>query len=82
MWKICLSFLSVSILERYIMWQFITGFSLGVYVGSYYDCRPAIKSVQTILSDNMPKKKDVTPLKAELDTKNNETYMSRLKWPF
>lgn len=39
------------------MWQFLTGFGLGVYVGTFYDCRPAIKAVQILLKDNMPKEK-------------------------
>ena len=41
------------------MWQFITGFSLGVYVGSFYDCRPAIKAVQIFLRENMPEEKHI-----------------------
>ena len=24
------------------MWQFVLGFSSGVYVGTYYDCKPMI----------------------------------------
>jgi hypothetical protein len=39
------------------MWRFITGFSLGVYVGSYYDCKPYADKVIEYIKENLPEKK-------------------------
>lgn len=39
------------------MWRFILGFGTGVYVGSYYECKPVIVKIQKYIKDNMPKQK-------------------------
>ena len=39
------------------MWQFVAGFSIGIYVGTYYDCKPAIEFVFEQLKTNMPEKR-------------------------
>lgn len=39
------------------MWYFICGFSVGVYVGTYYNCRPALDKVTQLVKDNMPPEK-------------------------
>lgn len=40
------------------MWQFFTGFGLGVYVGTYYDCKPVIIFILNTIKSNIPEKKD------------------------
>ena len=46
------------------MWQFLCGFGTGVYVGTYYNCKPVIEYVRIkmkeIIPEDMPKpeKKD------------------------
>lgn len=65
------------------MWQFLTGFSLGVYVGTFYDCRPAIKAVQIILRENMPKEKNKEKNKEKpIIKKEDEKQPSLFRWPF
>lgn len=39
------------------MWQFITGFGFGIYIGTYYDCKPALEFVRKTIKENMPEKK-------------------------
>lgn len=44
------------------MWQFLLGCGTGIYIGTYYDCKPAILYVHGYLKkqfpDQFPKKKD------------------------
>jgi len=44
------------------MWQFILGCASGVYIGTYYDCKPTINIMNEYLKkqfpDHLPKKKD------------------------
>lgn len=40
------------------MWQVVVGFGVGVYVGTYYDCKPAIHFVLNTIKSNIPEKKD------------------------
>ena len=42
------------------MWQFILGFSAGVYVGTKYDCRPCMKYVEKRVEEYFPKKDDAS----------------------
>ena len=37
------------------MWQFLLGFSTGMYVGTIYDCGPTVKFITTCLKNNIPK---------------------------
>ena len=41
------------------MWQFLCGFGGGVYVGTYYNCKPVIDyirvKVKEIIPEDMPK---------------------------
>ena len=41
------------------MWQFICGFGTGVYVGTYYNCKPVIEylrmKAKEIIPEDMPK---------------------------
>tara|TARA_B100001559_G_C16444828_1_gene596232 strand:- start:259 stop:438 length:180 start_codon:yes stop_codon:yes gene_type:complete len=39
------------------MWQILTGFAAGVYVGTYYDCKPTILLVQQMVKDKFPKER-------------------------
>jgi|TARA_B110000285_G_C15048177_1_gene575501 hypothetical protein len=40
------------------MWRFICGFSSGVYVGTFYNCRPCMKTVEKFIREYIPKEKD------------------------
>lgn len=40
------------------MWQFLFGFTSGLYVGTYYDCKPILTKVQNFIKENSPDKKD------------------------
>jgi len=37
------------------MWQFLVGFSAGMYVGTIYDCNPTVKFISDCLKDKIPK---------------------------
>jgi hypothetical protein len=41
------------------MWQFLLGFGAGVYVGTKYDCDPAIKFMGSFLKEKIPKEMQV-----------------------
>ena len=40
------------------MIRFIIGFGLGLYTGTYYNCKPIIDRLQDCIKDNMPEKKE------------------------
>lgn len=40
------------------MWQFITGVAVGVYVGTYYDCKPGVEYIKETIKEHWPKRKD------------------------
>lgn len=40
------------------MWQFVAGFGFGVYIGTYYDCKPALEFLHKTMKENMPEKKN------------------------
>lgn len=58
------------------MWQFLTGFGLGVYIGTFYDCRPAIRAVRIIVKENMPEEKNALTPPAE------KPVTAKSIWPF
>tara|TARA_B100000579_G_C22533383_1_gene711811 strand:+ start:90 stop:209 length:120 start_codon:yes stop_codon:yes gene_type:complete len=39
------------------MYPFIIGFGLGIYVGTYYDCKPILKTMGNCFKKYMPPKK-------------------------
>jgi hypothetical protein len=39
------------------MIQFITGFVLGVWVGTHYNCKPIIDNATKYIQENIPKPK-------------------------
>ena len=39
------------------MYRFVLGFALGVYVGTHYDCKPALEKIERFLRDNTPNEK-------------------------
>ena len=39
------------------MWQLIIGFGLGIYVGTYYNCKPTIETILLNIKKNIPKEK-------------------------
>jgi len=40
------------------MWQVMLGFAAGVYVGTYFDCKPMIIRAKECLKATLPEKKD------------------------
>jgi ABC-type phosphate transport system permease subunit len=40
------------------MWQVMIGFAAGVYVGTYYECKPAIKMIKAMVEDKFPEEKN------------------------
>ena len=39
------------------MWQMMVGFAAGVYVGTYYNCKPTIVMIREMVKDKIPEKK-------------------------
>lgn len=39
------------------MWQYIISFGAGVYVGTYYDCKPSLNKIEEFFKNNFPTKK-------------------------
>ena len=39
------------------MWQFFLGFSTGIYVGTYYDCKPFMSKIEDFVKQQCPPKK-------------------------
>ena len=39
------------------MFMFILGFCSGIYVGTYYDCKPSITKIEYFIEKYIPKKK-------------------------
>ncbi len=39
------------------MWQLVTGFAAGIYVGTYYDCKPTIILVRQMIKDKFPEER-------------------------
>lgn len=40
------------------MWQFIFGFGAGVYVGTYFECKPAVEKLIVLVKTSIPEKKE------------------------
>lgn len=40
------------------MWQFICGFCGGIYVGTYFECKPTLEKVVAFVKTSIPDKKD------------------------
>lgn len=40
------------------MWQFFLGFSTGIYVGTYYNCKPCLEKISKWVENHIPRKKD------------------------
>jgi len=38
------------------MWRLLLGFGSGVYVGTYYNCKPVIEKIAEYIKNNLPKK--------------------------
>lgn len=45
------------------MWQLLMGFSMGVYVGTNYNCKPTILFIKNCIKNNIPE--DIIPKKKE-----------------
>ena len=37
--------------------KFIIGVGLGIYIGTYYNCKPLIEKLKKTIKDNMPSEK-------------------------
>ncbi len=48
------------------MWQFFLGFSSGLYLGTYYECKPFMSKIEDFIKQQCPRKKD-----SEEDEKDN-----------
>lgn len=42
------------------MWEFLCGFSAGIYVGTYYNCKPCIKFIVQFVKDHISKEEEET----------------------
>jgi hypothetical protein len=40
------------------MWQFLCGFGAGIYVGTYFECKPTIEKVIFMVKTSLPEKKE------------------------
>lgn len=40
------------------MWKFFLGLTSGIYIGTYYDCKPTINKIEEFIKLNIPNKKD------------------------
>ena len=40
------------------MWQFLIGLGVGVYIGSFYNCKPQINNLIKIIKKNIPEQKE------------------------
>ena len=40
------------------MWQFLAGFASGIYVGTYYNCKPIIHEIEKKVKEYMPDEKN------------------------
>ena len=40
------------------MWQFVLGFGAGVYVGTYFECKPTLERIKDCVKSALPEKKD------------------------
>jgi len=45
------------------MWQFLMGFSAGIYVGTVYDCKPTVEFISKCIKNNIPQ--DAIPKKKD-----------------
>ena len=39
------------------MWQFLCGFGAGVYIGTYFECKPTIEQIVSFAKTKIPEKK-------------------------
>lgn len=39
------------------MWHFCLGFGVGVYIGTYYDCKPCLDRINEWAKQQMPPRK-------------------------
>ena len=39
------------------MWRFLIGFTSGIYIGTYYECKPIIEKIDKFIKNNFPESK-------------------------
>jgi hypothetical protein len=54
------------------MWQVLTGFAAGIYVGTYYDCKPTLILVKNMIKDKFPEERREKERTKEETTKKKE----------
>ncbi len=47
------------------MWQFLCGLGAGIYVGTYFECKPTIEKVVYLVKTSLPEKKEEEEEKKE-----------------
>lgn len=52
------------------MWQLLLGFGSGVYVGTYYDCKPTLNLIKSCIKNIIPK--DAIPKEKDEKNEKNE----------
>lgn len=40
------------------MWQFLSGIGIGIYIGTYYNCKPGLEFMINAVKTNIPEKRD------------------------
>jgi hypothetical protein len=40
------------------MWQLLFGLGIGIYVGTYYDCKNRLDKIIELIQNNVPEKKN------------------------
>lgn len=55
------------------MWQFLCGFGAGVYIGTYFECKPTIEQIVSFAKTKIPEKKDESEDAKEKKKKNNSS---------
>ena len=50
------------------MWQFLCGLGAGIYVGTYFECKPTIEKVVYLVKTSLPEKKEEEEKKEKKDT--------------
>lgn len=40
------------------MWKIMIGIGIGIYIGTYYECKPIISKIVKVANENIPPQKD------------------------
>ena len=53
------------------MWQIVTGIGIGVYIGTYYNCRPTLEFIAHTIKSNFPEVREDNIFPPNSDEGNN-----------